>query len=36
MPVDVAISEIKLHAGTQFDPEVAKAFIELIRDGLIT
>jgi putative nucleotidyltransferase with HDIG domain len=33
MPAEVALSEIQLHAGTQFDPEVAKAFIELVKTG---
>jgi putative nucleotidyltransferase with HDIG domain len=35
MPADVAISEIELHAGTQFDPEISKAFIELVRTAQI-
>ena len=35
MPADVALSEIEVHAGTQFDPEVTKTFVELIRSGQI-
>ncbi|MDB4470777.1 HD domain-containing protein, partial [Deltaproteobacteria bacterium] len=35
MPADVAISEIEVHAGTQFDPEVTKAFVELIKTAQI-
>lgn len=29
LPVEVAIQEIRDHSGTQFDPQVAEAFIEL-------
>ncbi len=31
MPAEIALSEIKIHAGSQFDPVVTKAFIELIK-----
>ncbi|SHI59272.1 HDIG domain-containing protein [Malonomonas rubra DSM 5091] len=31
MPTSVAISEIEANSGTQFDPEVAKAFVELVK-----
>lgn len=35
MPKAIAISEIEVHSGTQFDPEVTKAFVELARSGQI-
>jgi putative nucleotidyltransferase with HDIG domain len=35
LPREVALSEIEQHIGTQFDPRVAKAFIELIASGLL-
>ncbi len=31
MPSEVALNEIELQAGAQFDPEVAKAFVDIIR-----
>ena len=31
MPTRMALSEIEAHAGSQFDPAVAKAFIELVK-----
>ena len=30
---EIAIQEIRDHSGTQFDPEVATSFVELINDG---
>jgi HD-GYP domain-containing protein (c-di-GMP phosphodiesterase class II) len=30
---EIAIQEIRDHSGTQFDPEVATSFIELLNDG---
>jgi putative nucleotidyltransferase with HDIG domain len=30
---DIAIGEIAQHAGTQFDPEVARAFIAMFQEG---
>jgi len=30
---DIAVKEIKDHAGTQFDPQVAEAFIRMCREG---
>lgn len=35
MPVDVALNEIEAHSGSQFDPEVAKVFIDLIKSRQI-
>lgn len=36
LPVQVALKEIEINAGTQFDPEVVKAFLLLYREGTIT
>jgi HD-GYP domain-containing protein (c-di-GMP phosphodiesterase class II) len=33
LPIHVALEEIERHAGTQFDPELARAWIEFV-DGL--
>lgn len=33
--IDYALNEIKRNAGTQFDPELAKVFVELITSGKI-
>ncbi len=33
LPIHVALEEIERHAGTQFDPELAKAWVEFV-DGL--
>lgn len=33
--VEAALNEIKKGSGTQFDPEIAKVFIRLVRDGTI-
>ena len=33
LPQDVALKELELHAGSQFDPRVATAFIKLINSG---
>ena len=35
MPIRMAVSEIDAHAGSQFDPVVAKAFIELVETNQI-
>jgi HD-GYP domain-containing protein (c-di-GMP phosphodiesterase class II) len=35
MPLEQALDEIRDGAGTQFDPEVAKAFLELAHDDLV-
>ena len=35
MPANVALSEIDIHSGTQFDPEVAQSFIELVAAGQV-
>jgi HD-GYP domain-containing protein (c-di-GMP phosphodiesterase class II) len=35
MPLELALDEIRDGAGTQFDPEVAKAFLELAHDDLV-
>lgn len=35
MPKEIALREIEVHAGSQFDPEVTKAFVELIKSGHI-
>jgi HD-GYP domain-containing protein (c-di-GMP phosphodiesterase class II) len=35
MPLEKALDEIRDGAGTQFDPEVAKAFLELAHDDLV-
>lgn len=35
LPVDYAIGELRTHAGSQFDPELAKGFIELVETGRI-
>lgn len=32
MPIDVALEEIERHAGTQFDPEVARTWIEIVEE----
>ncbi|HWB53900.1 MAG TPA: HD-GYP domain-containing protein, partial [Tepidisphaeraceae bacterium] len=34
MPIEVAMTEIRRAAGTQFDPELAEAFLEFGADGL--
>ena len=33
LPLDVIAEEIKRCSGTQFDPEVAEAFLQLYREG---
>ncbi len=33
MPPAIALSEIERHRGTQFDPEIADAILDLVRDG---
>ncbi len=33
MPLDIIAEEIKFYSGTQFDPKVAKALLELYREG---
>lgn len=33
--VDVAVEELERHAGTQFDPECVRAFVEAIRGGRV-
>ncbi|MCF6178788.1 MAG: GAF domain-containing protein, partial [Geopsychrobacter sp.] len=33
LPEETALQEIEQHSGSQFDPRVAEAFIELINDG---
>jgi len=35
-PVEFALHQLLVSSGTQFDPEIAKVFAELIRDGKIT
>lgn len=32
MPIDAALSEIRRNAGTQFDPDIAQAFLTLMQD----
>ena len=34
MPLERAVEEIRAGAGTQFDPAVAGAFLDLVDDGL--
>lgn len=36
LPLEVALQEIALNAGTQFDPEIASLFIELAKEGKIS
>jgi HD-GYP domain-containing protein (c-di-GMP phosphodiesterase class II) len=36
MPLESAVEEIRRCAGTQFDPRVAKAFLDLVEQGLIS
>jgi HD-GYP domain-containing protein (c-di-GMP phosphodiesterase class II) len=36
MHFDAAVHEIEANAGTQFDPEVVGAFVQLVRDGAIS
>lgn len=33
LPLSVALRELEVNAGTQFDPEVVKAFLEVIKEG---
>lgn len=35
-PIDFALHQLLVSSGTQFDPEIAKTFAELIREGKIT
>ncbi|NOY13495.1 MAG: GAF domain-containing protein [Deltaproteobacteria bacterium] len=35
LPTEIALNEIKTHAGSQFDPVVANAFVELVETGQI-
>ena len=35
-PVDFALHQLQVASGTQFDPEVAEVFIELIKSGKVT
>ena len=35
MSIDYAISELERNKGTQFDPKLAEAFIELLKEGKI-
>lgn len=35
MPIDFAMSELDINSGTQFDPEIVKAFIENFEPGLL-
>ena len=35
LPAEVAIQELIDHSGTQFDSEVAKAFVDLFQEGKI-
>jgi HD-GYP domain-containing protein (c-di-GMP phosphodiesterase class II) len=35
LPVDFALGEIRAHAGTQFDPDVAASFIHLVETGVV-
>ena len=32
LPIDVVLEEIDLHAGTQFDPDLAQAWIEIVEE----
>lgn len=36
LPVEKALQQIEEHAGTQFDPEVARVFLDLARRGLVS
>jgi HD-GYP domain-containing protein (c-di-GMP phosphodiesterase class II) len=36
MPMEAAVEEIRGCAGTQFDPLVAKTFLDLVEQGLIS
>jgi HD-GYP domain-containing protein (c-di-GMP phosphodiesterase class II) len=36
MPKEAAIEEIRSCAGTQFDPQIAKAFLDLVEQGVIS
>lgn len=36
LPKEVALKELEQHTGTQFDPRVAQAFIEMINNGQIS
>ncbi len=33
LPVDTALEELERHSGTQFDPMVCEAMVELVRSG---
>ncbi len=35
-PIERAVDELKLHAGTQFDPEIVEAFLELLSEHNLT
>jgi len=36
MPLEAAVEEVRNCAGTQFDPQVAEAFLDLVEQGLIS
>ncbi|MGF1665496.1 MAG: HD-GYP domain-containing protein [Acidimicrobiia bacterium] len=35
LPVDYALGELRAHAGSQFDPDVSVAFIDLVESGAV-
>jgi len=35
LPVDYALNEIKTYSGTQFDPDIADAFVRLVESGAL-
>jgi HD-GYP domain-containing protein (c-di-GMP phosphodiesterase class II) len=36
MPLEAAVEEIRNGMGTQFDPRVAQAFLDLVAQGVIS
>ena len=36
LPMEYAVRQIEGNAGTQFDPELAKLFVSLVRTGELT
>ncbi len=36
LPIDYALSELRAHAGAQFDPDVSAGFIQLVEAGVVS